>query len=264
MNKFFSSLLAGSLLTSMACAAQAAVVPVADFTTSTFSYSYSGGMNGTLNGTASGTFHFDNLLGGVKPPYTLAEINTLSGYAVNITITAHDSMGSPDDNHNVLDDLTVIVKGTSGVLSGVTLFEVTTGTATNGAAIAGQGGSLNIVGPVGGPGTPGGSTSGSVVASNDGLSFTAPPYVKYSSSVLYTLEGSGLTEENASLALTANTTATYSATVNPLIDTLDANTFFIGGNFAANVPVTTPEPGAITLGLVAFASCGVLRLRRRK
>jgi len=263
MNKFFSTLLAGSLLASMACAAQAAVVPVADFTTSTFSYSYSGGMNGTLTGTASGIFHFDNLLGGIKSPFTPAQINTTSGYAVNITITAHDSLGSTNDNDNPLDDSTIIVKGT-GSLAGVTLFEVTTGTATNGAALAGQGGSLNIVGPVGGPGTPGGSTSGSVVASNDGLSFTTPPFVEYFSSVLNTLEGSGLSEENASLALTANTTATYSATGNPLVDTLDPNTFFIGGNFGANVPTTTPEPGAITLGLVTLASCGVLRLRRRK
>jgi hypothetical protein len=159
--------------------------------------------------------------------------------------------------------------GTSGAFNGVTLFEVTSGTATNGSAIAGQGGSLNIIGPVGGPGTPGGSTSGSIVASNDGLSFGTPPYVKYSSSVINTLETGlpgGLTEENASLALTSNTTATYSATANPFVDTLDPNTFFIAGNFAANVPPTTstPEPGAVALGLVSLASCGVLRLRRRR
>jgi hypothetical protein len=264
MNKIFSTLLAGSLLATAFGAAQAAVMPVADFTTSTFSYSYSGGANGTLTGTASGIFHFDSLLGGAIGGY-----NPIVGdsYNVNITITANDSLGSGNDEANPLDNLDVKVVGTSGAFNGVTLFEVTTGTATNGSAIAGQGGSLNIVGPEVPPASDLGSTSGSIVASNDGLSFGTPPYVKYSSSVINTLETGGpggLTEENASLALTSNAPASYSTTANPFVDTLNANTFFIAGNFAANVPATTPEPGAVALGLVSLASCGVLRLRRRK
>jgi hypothetical protein len=264
MNKVFSSLFAGALLAATLGTAQAA--QVADFTTTSPGgvgpYTWSGGMNGALTGTASGKFEFDSLLGGPIGGYS-----PVAGfdYIATVTITITSSGGSSDDTNTPADSEDIKFVGTAadGTLNGVTLFEATSGQATNAGAPAGQAGDFTITAN---------QNSADFKPSNDGNTFNSAPYIKFFSSVINTEEtgspATGLSQEDISLSLTADNLATYSPTGNPLIDTLDANTFSLSGNFGAKLPPvpppTTPEPGTVTLALVSMVSLGALRLRRRK
>jgi hypothetical protein len=258
MKNVFKTLVASSLLVGIVNCANAAVVQVADFTSHGFNFTYSGGANATLTGSAAANFEFDDLLGGAINGYN----PVIGAYlTATLTVTANFSLPSSNLADNPIDSLTMSFIGASPGFVGADLLTITTGYATAGPGPAGQGGNLNAVG-VPGPTTPdNGSTSSSILASNDGTTSTQAPYVEYTSNVINTLEGHGLSDENVALALTANLGAEYKAS-GPFAAFLDATKYTIAGNLAANTPV--PEPGSVALAMGAVVSLSALRLRRRR
>jgi hypothetical protein len=250
MKNYFKTLVASSLLIGIVSSAKATTVVVADFSEATFAFTYSGGNSATLTGSVGTTLRFDNLLGGPIGGY-----NPVVGTFIPVTetITANFSLASSDLTNTPIDKLTLSFTGTSGAFAGVNLLTVTTGEATNASAGAGLGGTLSLANN---------SNSGAINASNDGTSFTAAPYVKYSSSVIDTLEGAGLTEEDLSLSVNSQSLASYSTT--PFSGYLNSNVFVITGSLLADVPATTPEPGSVAVATGAMVSLGILRLRRRR
>src|SRR5579871_4908160 len=145
MNKIYTTLLAGTLLTALAGASQAASVTFAQFTEgksdgNAFVYTdtaHSAGHTGTLTNIVGGidtTFTFQNALKGLGGGFHL---NT--GYDATLFITATlDSGNSPDEKTNDVDGLAFkFVAGAGTPNPGKILLQGTAGTMTPGGSAFG-------------------------------------------------------------------------------------------------------------------------------
>ncbi len=263
LKKTYTTLLAGSLLTAMAGATQAASVTFAQFTEgasdgNAFQYTdtaHGVGGTGTLTNIAGGidtTFTFQNALKGLGGGFSL---NT--GYDATLFITATISSNSLDHITNDLDGLTFkFVAGAGTPNPGKILLQGTAGTMTpGGSAFGGTLFAQQLL-----------SSAVSNGSNLPGQSSTATQFVKFNSDVLDT---SGLTEENYAFSFTsifdtivnsAGAHYTSMGLFGPFV--LDSFQAAGTGTFAATSPV--PEPGSMALAVGALLSFGGLRLRRRK
>jgi hypothetical protein len=249
MNKLYTTLLAGSLLASLASAGQAATFAFSfsetDGHPNAFTYSLVSGTDYALLGaTTDGTISFSGAYAG-------SPANGVN-YAATITVSATESLGDipATKSEEFLDSLKITFTGASGgPFAGMTLLQITAGSPT------GHAGILQAQ-----DGTGSGGFSGSN-ATPPGTS--QPNNVAFTSSVIST---TGWNYESYAAGLDLPPGDLFSYTPRPFPSSVsDLNPFIaqIVVNGSANTPVTTPEPGSRALAVGALVSVSALRRRRK-